>query len=345
MKATQLSILAACLLAANIAQGVMNIDTVLVGDAGNPNDTTGFGQVNYTYRIGTYEVTNAQYAVFLNAVAATDPYGLYNSNMGSNARGGITQSGASGSFSYSTRENMANKPVNFVSFYDAVRFANWLTTGNTETGVYDLTNVSDPATYNLTRNETAWLAGGVAIASEDEWYKAAYYSGSPTGADGDGYWLYSVQSNTLPTQAGANGTGDVTNPGASVVNYNNAADWNSQNGNVTTVGSAGAMSYYGTFDQGGNVWELTDKLDVVINPVTLADNRLPVRRGGAYDDGWWDLGSDRRSANAASFQNVDMGFRVTSLNPIVVPEPSTHALLALGAGALFLAKRRRQSVS
>ena len=46
------------------------ISTVLVGDAGNANDTTGFGAVNEEYRIGTYEVTNSQYAEFLNAKAA-----------------------------------------------------------------------------------------------------------------------------------------------------------------------------------------------------------------------------------------------------------------------------------
>ena len=36
------------------------------------------GAVDYAYNIGTYEVTNAQYVEFLNAVAKTDGYGLYN---------------------------------------------------------------------------------------------------------------------------------------------------------------------------------------------------------------------------------------------------------------------------
>ncbi len=57
--------------------------------------TTGYGGVAYDYRIGTTEVTNAQYAAFLNEKAKSDPLGLYNANMGSNARGGITQSGVS----------------------------------------------------------------------------------------------------------------------------------------------------------------------------------------------------------------------------------------------------------
>lgn len=68
-----------------------------VGDPGNAADTTTFGSVGYDYSIGTYEVTNAHYAEFLNAKAASDSLGLYNTNMGGGL-GGITRSGVSGSF-------------------------------------------------------------------------------------------------------------------------------------------------------------------------------------------------------------------------------------------------------
>ena len=92
------------------------------------------------------------------------------------------------------------------------------------------------------------------IPTENEWYKAAYYDprsvaeGGPAG----NYWLYPTQSNSAPTQATANANGDISNPGNNVVNFLSGADWNGQDGNVTTVGSAGSDSYYGTFDQGGN---------------------------------------------------------------------------------------------
>ena len=66
------------------------IDWVLVGDPGNAADTelmsdgtTGYGAVGYAYRISKYEVTNAQYAEFLNAVADTDAYGVYHAEMAS----------------------------------------------------------------------------------------------------------------------------------------------------------------------------------------------------------------------------------------------------------------------
>ncbi len=44
--------------------------------------TTGFGAVAAPYRISKFEITTAQYAEFLNAVAATDSNGLYNTTMG-----------------------------------------------------------------------------------------------------------------------------------------------------------------------------------------------------------------------------------------------------------------------
>lgn len=128
MKMTQHTLLAAGLLAASSASAI-TIDTVQVGDAGNANDSTGFGAVSYDYQIGTHEVTNGQYASFLNSVAATDTHDLYHTQMGSAARGGISRSGTSGSHAYSTKTGMADKPVSFVSFWDAARFANWLTNG------------------------------------------------------------------------------------------------------------------------------------------------------------------------------------------------------------------------
>jgi formylglycine-generating enzyme len=60
---------------AGVASATVNIETVLVGNAGNAADTaTGslYGSVGYDYRIGTYEVKAVQYTAFLNAVAGVD---------------------------------------------------------------------------------------------------------------------------------------------------------------------------------------------------------------------------------------------------------------------------------
>ena len=86
------------------AISAVTIATFPVGFAGNaPDPATGlqFGAVAYNYRIGTYDVTNAQYVEFLNAKAsAADPYGLWNSQMdpsvntGGVFEGAITRSGS-----------------------------------------------------------------------------------------------------------------------------------------------------------------------------------------------------------------------------------------------------------
>jgi hypothetical protein len=46
--------------------------------------------------------------------------------------------------------------------------------------------------------------------------------------------------------------------------------------------------------------------------------------------------SSYRQSVAPTIGNDDMGFRVAS-----VPEPSTYVLVLLGAGAIYLWKRRR----
>ena len=312
----------------------VTIPTVPVGNLGNAADPlTGnlYGSVSYDYRIGTTEVTNAQYAEFLNFKAASDPLALYNTNMGSSARGGITRSGVSGSFTYSTKTNMGDKPVNFVSWYDAIRFANWLHNGqgagDTETGAYTiLGGTATPSNgLSITRNAGAtWF-----LTSEDEWYKSAYHQPSAQGGDSDDYWLYPTASNSAPTVATANSVGDISNPGANVANYLSGADWNSQNGNVTTVGSAGPLSdsFYGTADQGGNVWEWNE---------ALISGSFRGLRGGSFLISADSLRSSFRFYYDPRESN-NVGFRVAT-----VPEPSTLLLGALGMiGLLWWSKRRK----
>lgn len=288
----------------------ISIGTSYVGDVGNANDSTGFGGVSYGYHIGTYEVTNNQYVSFLNATASTDTHGLYNSSMNSSSDGGIQRSSTSGSFTYSVKSGMGEKAVNFVSFWDAARFTNWLTSGNTEEGVYNLDGVTAPVNNTITRDATAWNAGGVAIASENEWYKAAYYQPAGAGGDADSYWLYPTASNSImPADA----------------NYNDSV------GTLTDVGTySDYASYYGTFDQGGNVWEWNDELVVSFTRGL---------RGGSFDLDFDvdDLKSSTRASIGPTDEGDYIGFRVSSLGPI--PEPST---CVLGCLALTIAIVRRR---
>ena len=264
-------------------------------NAGESQPQGTFGAVDYNYRISKHEVTNAQYTTFLNVVAATDTHSLYNTLMGSNARGGITRSGSSGSYTYSVKADMANKSVNYVSFFDAMRFTNWLENGqgasDTEAGVYTIGNGLEEV-----RNPSARFF----ITSEDEWYKAAYHKND--GVTGN-YWDYPTSSDTAPTVAMANTNGDVSNPGINVANYVQGADWNGQNGNVTTVGSATSTSPYGTFDQGGNVWEWNE---------AVIDSFARGYHGGNWLDGTNRLAASDRSRNNPTSEDPLIGFRVAS---------------------------------
>src|SRR5262245_58814137 len=150
----RLGILMSLLIASSAS--AVTMDWTPIGNPGNacdPQSQGCFGAVGYAYNIGTYEVTNAQYAEFLNAKAAFDPLGLYSTGM--TDFGGITRSGSLGAYTYATIAGRESWPVNYVTFYDALRFANWMNngqgTGDTETGAYTIT-AQEIANDSITRN-------------------------------------------------------------------------------------------------------------------------------------------------------------------------------------------------
>ena len=308
------------------------IQWVTVGDPGNTADDTTYGDVLTSFQIMKYEFTNQQYTDFLNSVAATDTYSLYNADMGSNPRGGITQSGTSGAFTYSIKTNMGDKPVNYVSWFDAARVANWYQNGqgssSTETGAYTLSGATSGNAPAVNFGATFY------IPTEDQWYKAAYYKGGSTNA---GYWDYATQSDLDPTAvtAGETGIGSAGSTG-NFANYNSEADWNSRNGNVTTVGTNGGASAYGAFDMSGNVFEWND--------LTGASGSSRGLRGGDWGDGDGaiPLSSSDRTTGDPSSGSSGVGFRLAS--PVAVPEPSTWVMAAGGlACAGWGAWRRRRA--
>lgn len=314
---------------------------VTVGDPGNAADTTGApnpaGAVAESFRIMKFEFQNSQYAAFLNAVAATDPYSLYNTSMGSDARGGITRSGSSGSYTYSVRSNMGDKPVNFVSWFDAARVANWLHngqgSGSTETGAYTLVGGQTSGTAPARNNNATFY-----IPTENQWYKAAYYKGGSTNA---GYWDYATQSDTTPTavSAGLTGIGSAGGTGnfANFYNYEYTVIWNGIRGNVTTVGSNGGPSYYGAFDMGGNVREYNDR--------TGATASFRGLRGSSFHDFPHNLSSAARTFDDASVEAMDIGFRLATSTAEPIPEPGTWAAAALLAGGAAIVRWRRRRIS
>ena len=293
------------------AASAVTIDWVSVGNRGNACDTTQpagcFGRVSYRYRISKYEVTNVQYAEFLDAVAATDTNGLYNTNMGTHPMGGIAQSGSSGTFSYSAILGREQNPVNFVSFYDALRFANWLHNGQL-TGAQDDTTTEDGA-YTITQqgiddNSIKRNAGAtIFLTSENEWYKAAHHNA--LGLQATDYFDY-------PAGFDAQTTCSVPPGGTNHANCGFTA------ASPTAVGSySGSDSPYGTFDQGGNVAEW--------NEAIIFGTDRGVRGGSFNSFGAHDLAASDRANVTPTHEERVFGFRVAS-----IPEPGTGLLLMVG---------------
>ena len=316
-------------LAARSALAV-TIPTVPVGDLGNPNDpATGnhYGGVGYAYNVGTTEVTVGQYTAFLNAVAATDTYSLYNPSMATDMNvAGISRSGASGSYTYGVIGS-ANHPVTYVSFWDAARFANWLDNGQptgaqgagtTESGAYH--DVGNSALFAFGRNVGAtWF-----IPTENEWYKAAYYQPAAKGGDTDSYWAYPMKNNSVPYSdqppgATPNNTrvanfyqdDGVANGYSDGYAVTGSVDYSDSQNYLTDVGAyTSSPSFYGTFDQGGNVseWNETGSL-----------GSSHAVRGGYWDNDPIELRSFRPAAFDPSYEDFFIGFRVASMPLVNMP--------------------------
>ena len=173
------------------------------------------GSVSYNYKIMKFIVTNAEYVLFLNSIAKTDPNIAYNTNMNLASRGGITRSGTSGNYVYTAKNNFGNKPASFINWYRAARFSNWLSNDRpsgtqnattTEDGAYSLSGNSGVPEKN-TINPNTGLPPTYSLPSENEWFKAAYYKGGSTNA---GYWIYATQSDSAPATVSASTTGNGT---------------------------------------------------------------------------------------------------------------------------------------
>ncbi len=206
---------------------------VPVGNPGNDNDTASnglsFGKVDYYYNISKYETTYGQYAAFLNAVAKSDPNGLFNQGMEDDKLlNGIIQAGVDGSYSYSVApsttinpEGSENKPVNYVNYLDAIRFANWMHNGSTndpkstESGAYLITTAGIVGATRLNNIITYKATGDLNISVGDQ-AQASGLTGSGfetrstirSVTKKDGFTYFTVQNRN--SNGIATGSGTVT---------------------------------------------------------------------------------------------------------------------------------------
>ncbi|MBX3412798.1 MAG: SUMF1/EgtB/PvdO family nonheme iron enzyme [Pirellulales bacterium] len=267
--------------------------------------------MGYDYRIGIHEVTNVQYAAFLNTVgqSSADAALVYSTSSI------ILRTGADGNYAYSVQNGWDNKPA-AVSLFQAMRFINWLENGQggpetIQNGTYTLLgNDAVPSNVgSITRNsDSMWW-----LPNEDEWYKAAY--GIPGS---DAYFLFPTSSDLTPVAESPPG-------GTNSANYATLID-----GSYTDVGAyLDSASPFGTFDQGGNIQEWLED----------STNSGLMRGGDTIDDASY-LASTRRYFNVPV--NQSGGFRVAVAS---VPEPNSLTLAVLGCTiTLAIALRRRNRV-
>jgi len=286
------------------------------------------------YQIGKYEVTNQQYCDVLNW--AIDPSRNYlrtsanevwtgtgtiyagddlqpiisilNSNSNIQFSAGSfspkTRVGLPGATNYST----GTHPVQRVSWYGSVSFANWLSEMEGLTPVYDAGTAGWPA--NFANN-------GYHLPTEAQWERAAAW-------DGTKHWVYSFTSDTLTGKDRANyydSSPNYVNPlGLTTTPYTSPVGWFdgmnvSPNGSVMTVDS---VSPVGAYDMTGNVWEWCHdwyaanyyNTSPETDPRGDASGSSCVIRGGS----WESIASPCRSAERgsgqpASWSNV-IGFRL-----------------------------------
>ena len=329
------------LLMADPARAI-SISWVTVGNPGNPADTNFTGAVAAEYRIMAFEFTNSQYAAFLNAVdpAGVNPNSIYNPAMGT-GRGGILNSGSQTGARYVVAPNMGDKPVNYVSWFDAARVANWLHNGqgngDTETGAYTLANSVAAPALAVNVGARFW------IPTEDQWYKAAYFNAAANGGAG-GYSAYPHGfAHAAPVDATAEGVGRIGEvtpvQSAPYANFQAQATWNGLWGNVTSVGTNGAPSFYGAYDMAGNVAEWSEP----VSQNGIDRSTLPVRGGTWLNTLPTDLSSSARFTKAVAIEDDELGFRLVS----PVPEPAALGLASGGLVAAVLWRvsriRRRQA--
>ena len=265
---------------------------VTIGNTNNSSDTNGYGSVSYSYQISKYLLTNDEYCAFLNLKAVSDPNQLYATQMSTERVGGIVRSGVSGSYSYSVKTNMGNKPVYFLSWFSLARYCNWLHngmgSGSTETGAYTLNNA---LTGIINKN----VGANYYIPNENEWYKAAYYKGGSSNA---GYWKFATQSDSIPQIVASTLNGDGTIRNVSIKPVNTIGSNVSVTGINDSIYNVGISINYAQISSSG-VTKVT--------PVTLNDPKLPVNFSLSNSLGKYNI-----STTSSRSGNIDICFTLPS---------------------------------
>ncbi len=217
------------------------------------------------FYLGKTEVTFAQYDAYCAATGAPQP--------GDAAWGRRT------------------RPAINVSWFDAIRFCNWLSEQEGLSNVYTLDG--DRLTVN-------WNANGYRLPTEAEWEYAARSGGRNL--------RFGTGKNTADSRE---------------INFDGRADFKTAyslagtyRGKTVPVASLGAANLLGLYDMSGNVWEWCwdwygpYPAGVQTNPRGPDNGKERVLRGGSWDYRPVDIRVAHRRVAPPTFRSVDGGFRV-----------------------------------
>ena len=134
---------------------------------------------------------------------------------------------------------------------------------------------------------------------------AAYHQPASNGGDTDDYWLYPTRSNSAPGNTiGPLPLVNHANHRTTVYSVTQAETRDPNQNYLTEVGSyPGSVGFYGTYDQGGNVFEWNDAV------ITGTFRGL---RGGTWANLENFLRSSSRNNHTPSLERSYIGFRVAS---------------------------------
>ncbi|MCA9264391.1 MAG: SUMF1/EgtB/PvdO family nonheme iron enzyme [Planctomycetales bacterium] len=279
------------------------IEFLTIGNPGNPSDTTGnpdtAGSVDYVYRIGKFEISRE----IVDKANAEGGLGIDLHDMSFVDGGARSQMPATG-----------------VSWYEALRFINWLNTSQGFPAAYKFSTQPGDPDYDANVGFEEWSEGESGfdpanryrnsgarfyLPTSDEWYKAAFYDPAANGGEG-GYWDYPTRSNKAPEPVSSGNA-----PGTAVFLQRveqGPAD-------ITQAGGAGL---YGAIGLAGNAneWQET--------PFRFFDDEdaLRVARGGNWREGAHSFSVNFFPGRFPETGMNDQGFRVAS-----IPEPSTLSLM------------------
>lgn len=289
MKKTATAMLLTGILAAGVVDaddfGAFSLDFVNIGNKNNIADTGEYGAVGYNYRIGVNEVSINQFLLS----GIVNPTANY--------------------WNDGVRTVGTDAPVVNITWHEAARFCNWLTSGDANAGAYTVSG----GLITAVDRATAISAYGTVyvLPTEDEWYKAAYYTGS-------GYSTYAKGPGILPV----NGVDAMYGT------------------NTTWAVTQGTVEQNGTYNMMGNVFEwLETSVDKDLTLDGSAED-MAFRGGGAL----WPEDRLRKSMrvsgvylNGSPSGDISVGMRVVS-----IPEPGTISLMSLSTIGLFFTRTMRR---